>query len=99
MRHGARGESRSDPARVRAKSEAELEQDIAGDPDFRDVPTGWYEAAEAIMPAGKRLLSLRLDTDVIEWFRKQGPGYQTRMNAVLRAFVTEQEKRKVRPTA
>ena len=32
------GESRTDPARVLAKSEAELERDIADDPDFRDVP-------------------------------------------------------------
>jgi uncharacterized protein (DUF4415 family) len=86
----ARGEGRSDIARVRAKSDAELERDIAGDPDFRDVPADWYAAAQAIMPASKRLLSLRLDTDVVDWFRAQGPGYQTRINAVLRAFVTRQ---------
>ena len=46
------------------------------------------------MPAAKQLLSLRLDTDVVAWFRAQGPGYQTRINAVLRAFVTEQTTRK-----
>lgn len=34
----------------------------------------------------KSLISLRLDQDVIEWFKGQGPGYQTRINAVLRAF-------------
>jgi uncharacterized protein (DUF4415 family) len=34
----------------------------------------------------KELISLRIDQDVIEWFRAQGPGYQTRINAVLRAF-------------
>lgn len=34
----------------------------------------------------KASISLRLDADVLEWFRSQGPGYQTRMNAVLRAF-------------
>jgi uncharacterized protein (DUF4415 family) len=79
-------------ARVRAKTEAELERDIAGDPDFRDVPADWYEAAESIMPATKQLLSLRLDTDVVAWFRAQGPGYQTRINAVLRAFVQQQGK-------
>jgi len=95
----ANGEDRSDLARARAKTEAELEQDIASDPDFHDVPENWYEAAEAIMPAGKRLLSLRLDTDVIDWFREQGPGYQTRINAVLRSFVMQQNKRKHRSTA
>jgi uncharacterized protein (DUF4415 family) len=35
----------------------------------------------------KALLSLRIDVDVIEWFRQQGPGYQSRMNALLRAYM------------
>ena len=88
----ARGESQTDLARVRAKSEAELERDIAGDPDLQDVPEDWHAAAEAVMPVPKKLLSLRLDAEVIEWFRSQGPGYQTRMNAVLRAFVEQRMK-------
>ena len=36
--------------------------------------------------APKTSLALRIDADVVEWFKAQGPGYQTRMNAVLRAF-------------
>jgi uncharacterized protein (DUF4415 family) len=36
--------------------------------------------------SGKASISLRVDTDVLEWFRAKGPGYQTKMNAVLRAF-------------
>ncbi len=83
----ARNESRTDLARVRAKTEAELERDIAKDPDLRDVPENWHAIAVAVMPTPKTLLSLRLDADVIDWFRSQGPGYQTRINAVLRAFV------------
>ena len=35
----------------------------------------------------KTLLSLRVDTDVVEWFRAQGSGYQSRMNALLRAYM------------
>ncbi len=88
----ARGESRTDLARVRAKSDAELERDIASDSDLRDVPEDWHLAAEAVMPVPKKLLSLRLDAEVVEWFRSQGPGYQTRMNAVLRAFVEQRTK-------
>ena len=34
----------------------------------------------------KRSISLRVDAEVLEWFQAQGPGYQTRMNAVLKAF-------------
>ncbi|TAN04572.1 MAG: hypothetical protein EPN36_08300 [Rhodanobacteraceae bacterium] len=36
--------------------------------------------------SSKAAVSLRIDEDVIEWFKAQGPGYQTRMNSVLRAF-------------
>jgi uncharacterized protein (DUF4415 family) len=36
--------------------------------------------------APKSSVSLRVDADVLAWFKAQGPGYQTRMNAVLRAF-------------
>ena len=46
------------------------------------------------MPTPKKLLSLRIDNDVLDWFKQQGPGYQTRINAVLRAFVQQAEKRR-----
>ena len=39
------------------------------------------------MPTPKSLVSIRLDADVLEWFKKQGKGYQTRINAVLRGYV------------
>jgi len=38
-------------------------------------------------PPRKTLLSLRVDSDVVEWFRAQGRGYQSRMNALLRAYM------------
>jgi uncharacterized protein (DUF4415 family) len=37
-------------------------------------------------PGRKTSISLRIDLDVLEWFRRHGAGYQTRMNAVLKAF-------------
>jgi len=39
------------------------------------------------MPKPKELVSIRIDPDVLEWFRQQGAGYQTRINAVLRSYV------------
>ena len=83
-------ESRSDLARGRAKTEAELEADIMSDPDFRDIPEDWHATAQAVMPVPKKLLSLRIDNDMVDWFKQQGPGYQTRINAALRAFVDQQ---------
>jgi uncharacterized protein (DUF4415 family) len=88
----ARGESRTDLARVRAKTAEELERDIASDADFSGVPEDWYKRAEAVMPTPKKLLSLRLDSDVVDWFKQQGPGYQTRINAVLRALFSRRRK-------
>ncbi len=38
-------------------------------------------------PGPKEAISLRLDHDVLDWFKTQGPGYQTRMNTVLRAYM------------
>jgi len=78
--------SRTDFARVRAKTEAELEADIASDDDWKDIPKDWYKDAVAVYPVPKQLLSIRLDAEVIDWFKAQGPGYQTRMNAVLLAY-------------
>jgi uncharacterized protein (DUF4415 family) len=89
----ARGESQTDLARVVAKTEAELEADIASDPDWADIPPNWYENAEMSYPPHKTALSIRLDCDVVEWFRSQGPGYQTRINAVLRTYVDHASKK------
>ena len=81
-----RGESRTNLARIDAMTEAELEQAIADDPDWADIPENWYEQAEAVMPKPKVPVSIRLDADVIEYFRSTGRGWQTRVNAILRAY-------------
>jgi uncharacterized protein (DUF4415 family) len=90
----ARGESLSDWEAVRNKTEAELEADIASDPDWKDVPVDWIDSAVMVMPVAKKLLSLRLDREVVAWFRAQGPGYQTKINAVLRAYVEHERAAK-----
>ncbi|MGC9293535.1 MAG: BrnA antitoxin family protein [Acidobacteriaceae bacterium] len=43
------------------------------------------------MPGGKTSVHLRLDSDVVEWFKANGKGHLTRMNAVLRAYVEAQK--------
>lgn len=88
----ARGESQTDMARVRAMTDDEVERAIAGDPD-EPADDSWLEHAVLVTQLPKKPLSLRVDADVLEWFKRQGPGYQTRMNAVLRAFVEHANKR------
>jgi uncharacterized protein (DUF4415 family) len=50
-------------------------------------------------PVIKQAISLRLDPDVLEWFRAQRPRYQSRMNAVLRTYMTQMRRRPRRPAA
>lgn len=40
----------------------------------------------------KKQLTLRIDSDVVEWYKKQGRGYQTRINALLRAYMKEHQR-------
>jgi len=48
----------------------------------------WVRAAQISVPEPKQPISFRVDPDVLDFFREQGPRYQTRMNAVLRAYMT-----------
>ena len=49
-----------------------------------------WTSLKVAWPQPKQAISLRIDQDILAWFRDGGPGYQTRMNAVLRAFVDAQ---------
>ena len=68
--------------------------------DYSDIPElddDFWENAKIVAPPGKERITFRVDRDVLEYFRKDGPGYQTRMNAVLRSFV-EAHRDKDSPT-
>jgi uncharacterized protein (DUF4415 family) len=59
--------------------------------DRSDIPEAseafWKNARVVCPPGNKEPLSLRLDADILAWFKAQGRGYRTRINAVLRAYV------------
>ena len=68
--------------------------------DYSDIPElddDFWENAKIVAPPGKERITFRVDREVLEFFRKDGPGYQTRMNAVLRSFV-EAHRDKDSPT-
>lgn len=52
----------------------------------------FWKSARVVLPPGKTSVHLRLDSDVVEWFRSRGKGHLTRMNAVLRAYVEVQKR-------
>jgi uncharacterized protein (DUF4415 family) len=87
----ARGESRTDWAAVKSMTEEELEESIAIDPDDMHEPIDWTRAV-AGMPPPKRDIHIRIDEDVLDWFRQAGRGYQTRINNVLRAFMESRKR-------
>ena len=68
-------------------TEAEIDAAAASDPDAQPTDESFWNDAQVVMPQPKRAISLRIDDDVLEWFKSQGRGYQTRMNAVLRAYM------------
>jgi uncharacterized protein (DUF4415 family) len=87
----ARGEDRTDWARARRMTRSQVEKAVASDPDERGMRVDWNKTKIA-MPLPKALFTLRLDQDVLDWFRKQGRGYQTRMNAVLRSYIEQMSR-------
>lgn len=52
-----------------------------------ELDKDFFREAKLRLPRGKQSVSLRLDSDVLDWFKRQGRGYQTKINAVLRAYV------------
>ncbi len=66
--------------KVQSDSDIDTSEIPALDPDF-------FKSAILRMPSKKASITVRLDTDVLEWFRNQGKGYQTRINAILRTYM------------
>ncbi len=66
------------------------------DIDYSDIPEtdeAFWEKAELRMPKPKKAVYLRLDQDLLDWLRHQGPGYQTRINAILRSYMDAHKPR------
>jgi uncharacterized protein (DUF4415 family) len=77
---------RADLARLRRATERAIQR--TSPVELADLPPDFWESAAVVHPVAKKPISLRVDADVLEWFKKQGPRYQSRINAVLRAYMT-----------
>ena len=85
-----RGEDRTNWRKANAMTGKKLEASIEADPDDVHGEPDWTKAVMG-MPAPKDHINIRIDHDVLEWFRASGRGYQTLMNNVLRAFVQSRQ--------
>lgn len=84
--------------RLKRESDTDLHELAARpdeDTDVSDIPEldeAFFREAEW-QPPIKKPVTIRLDADVLEWFRSQGPGYQTRINRLLRRYMEVQQRR------
>ena len=88
----AASESKSDWAAAQAMSEEALEAAIASDDDEAALEFDWSQPLPE-PPKPKAVLNMRVDAEVMEFFRGQGKGYQTKINAVLRSYVDRMKSR------
>ncbi len=76
--------------KLRRMSAASIRKGIAANPDANATDETFWKSARVVMPTPKEIVTMRLDADLLRWFRQQR-GYQTRINAILRAYMQAQE--------
>ena len=93
------GRGKTDRARVDAMTDEDIERAMRDDPDWADfVDADWTEF-EVVRPQRKTAISIRLDSDVLDYFRSEGRGYQTHINAVLRSYIDQRKKADRQPAS
>ncbi|HET9742781.1 MAG TPA: BrnA antitoxin family protein [Terriglobales bacterium] len=78
------GRTGSDWTRLRSMTSHQIRSGIESDADARPTDVNFWKTAKLVLPAPKRVVTMRLDDDLLRWFRRHR-GYQTRINAILRA--------------
>jgi uncharacterized protein (DUF4415 family) len=76
----------TDWKRLRRASAGSIRKGIAADPDAHATDEQFWKTAKVVMPTPKEIVTMRLDADLLRWFRRER-GYQTRINAILRAYM------------
>jgi uncharacterized protein (DUF4415 family) len=88
----AAGKRKIDWSAFDAITDEEIAASIRDDPDVApELDDEWFASATLVMPQPKEQISIRLDRDVLEHFRRY-PRYQTRINAILRAVMEHEKK-------
>jgi uncharacterized protein (DUF4415 family) len=82
--------TKTDWDRLSRMTEDEIEAGAADDPDNPFLDDDSFTDVQDHMPQSKTPISIRLDQGVLDWFKSQGPGYQSRINAVLRGYIAAQ---------
>jgi uncharacterized protein (DUF4415 family) len=91
-RDAPRRKGKTDWERIRNLTDEEIEASIKNDPDWSD-DWNWSEAV-LVIPPKKKPISIRVDEDVLAFFKNDGAGYQRHMNAVLRSYMEQKRKKR-----
>jgi uncharacterized protein (DUF4415 family) len=86
---------KTDWAAVDALTDKQIEEAVRNDPDAVPLNFNWDEAV-LVIPPKKKAISIRVDEDVLDYFKHEGDGYQRRMNAVLRSYMQQKKNKKKR---
>jgi uncharacterized protein (DUF4415 family) len=86
---------KTDWARFDALTDEDIAKAVADDPDAVPIDLDWSDAV-LVIPPRKKAISIRVDEDVLDFFKSQGDGYQRRINAVLRSYMQQKAKPKKR---
>jgi len=92
---GDHRKGKTDWARVDALTDEDIAKAVASDPDAAPLDIDWSDAV-LVIPARKKAISIRVDEDVLDYFKSEGDGYQRRINAVLRSYMLQKAKPKKR---
>lgn len=87
-----RGESKTDWAKAGSVSDNQLEASITADRDEASLDFDWSKASPHLHEP-KAILHMRVDQEVLDYFRAQGKGYQTKINSVLLSYIRAQQKK------
>jgi uncharacterized protein (DUF4415 family) len=87
------GKGRTDWKRIDALTDEDIERMAAADEENPATESGHWASARIGLPPRKTRIHASLDADVVDWFKQQGRGYQTRMNAVLRRYMEAQSRK------
>jgi uncharacterized protein (DUF4415 family) len=87
-------EGGTDWERLRNMSDADIHASAMADPDAQPTDEAFWKTAKLVFPEAKETVTIRLDSEMLRWFKGQGKGYQTRINSVLCAYMNAQGNNK-----
>jgi uncharacterized protein (DUF4415 family) len=86
----AKASPKTDRSGLRRRTPGAIRKGIAADLDAHATDAAFWKSAQVVLPTPKEVVTMRLDADLLRWFRRER-GYQTRINAMVRAYMQAHE--------